>query len=234
MKAPFWKRLFTIVLGVACIGLGVSLMRIAVLGSDPFTCMNLGIGGVTGITFGTLQLIVNLALLLIVFFASRDLIGVGTVLNMVFVGYIADGCVYLLTPLFGPSPSVALRIGLLIAGVVILSAGTAGYLAGDMGASPYDATSFILQKALRGKLAYRWCRVATDGLCVVIGFLLGSIVGAGTLISAFFTGPLVQFFRSHITLWLIHGQPAAQQPRPGRRHAFLLKKAAAYAPKAQS
>ena len=36
-----------------------------------------------------------------------------------------------------------------------------------------------------------------DMICTLIGFLLGGIVGVGTLVTALFMGPLIEFFNLH-------------------------------------
>ena len=63
-------------------------------GVDPFSAMNLGISGFIGWSFGTWQLLVNAIILVVVFFQARSCIGAGTIINMVFVGYIADFICY--------------------------------------------------------------------------------------------------------------------------------------------
>lgn len=39
-----------------------------------------------------------------------------------------------------------------------------------------------------------WVRMSCDFIFVVLGFLLGGTVGAGTVVAVFLTGPLVQFW----------------------------------------
>ena len=78
------------VAGILLIGISVGLLRLAAFGVDPFSCMNMGISGFLGMSFGNWQLIANILLLIVVFFTARSFIGLGTVVNMVFVGYIAD------------------------------------------------------------------------------------------------------------------------------------------------
>jgi uncharacterized membrane protein YczE len=42
---------------------------------------------------------------------------------------------------------------------------------------------------------FQYCRIGTDLICTVIGFMLGATVGVGTLVTAFFMGPIIAFFR---------------------------------------
>ena len=83
-------------------------------GVDPFSCMNLGISGFLGMSFGNWQLIMNAALLLIVWFTVRHCIGPGTIINMVLVGYTADFLCWLFLDQIGLTVRLPLRIVLLL------------------------------------------------------------------------------------------------------------------------
>ena len=84
------KKFCYMVFGILLIGICVAAYRMSGFGVDPFTCMNLGISKFIHMQFGTWQLIVNIILLVLVFFTVRHCIGLGTLVNMVCVGYIAD------------------------------------------------------------------------------------------------------------------------------------------------
>ena len=45
-----------------------------------------------------------------------------------------------------------------------------------------------------------------DLICIIIGFLLGSIVGIGTLITALFMGPIIAFFNKKVAIPLRYGK----------------------------
>lgn len=83
-------RTVLVIIGVIIIGFGVSLLVRAGLGTDPFSCLNLGISKLTGKSFGTCQLIMNLILCLVPFIFSKKNLGIGTLINMILVGYTAD------------------------------------------------------------------------------------------------------------------------------------------------
>ena len=204
------------VAGILLIGISVGLLRLAAFGVDPFSCMNMGISGFLGMSFGNWQLIDNILLLIVVFFTARSFIWLGTVVNMVFVGYIADFVCWLAQDAGMESP-LALRIALLLVGIVMTCAGAGIYMAADLGIAPYDAAAYVLLKAIKNRIAFRWARIITDFVCVGIGTLfcllanneLSAIVGVGTIITAFLTGPLIQFFRVHVA------EPLLGQERKG-------------------
>ena len=49
--------------------------------------------------------------------------------------------------------------------------------------------------------------VFTDALCAVLAFLLGGLIGLGTLICAFGLGPFVQFFTRHFSEKVLRYKP---------------------------
>lgn len=190
--------------GTLLVGIAVGFFKAAALGADPFTTMNTGISAFIGVQFGTLQLLVNAAILIFIFLWKREFIGLGTICNMVFVGYTADVLLWILKRGSIAFEAWPIRIVVLAAAVVLICLGVALYLSTDMGMAPYDALGYIAEVLTKGKLQFRVARVLFDILCVVIGFFTGmqtgiqwKIVGIGTVISALCTGPLIQFFRTH-------------------------------------
>ncbi len=217
-KKYLGRRTAMMLIGIFFLGVSVGLFRLAALGVDPFTCMNLGISGFLHMSFGNWQLIMNTLLLVVVFFTIRSCIGIGTVVNMVCVGYIADALCWLVQSSGVESIPLPLRIGLLLLGTLIMCANAAIYMAADMGIAPYDAAAFVLQKFVHNKLSFRWARVATDLTCVTAGVFFSlmsgneiwAIVGLGTVITAFLTGPLIQFFRTRVAEPML-GQPQSEE-----------------------
>ena len=83
----------------------------------------------------------------------------------------------------------------------------------NLGVSAYDAVAIIL--AYKWKLGkFQYCRISADLVCVLAGceiFLVAggawnqipTIAGVGTIITAFFMGPLIEFFNVKIARpWL--------------------------------
>ena len=89
-------------------------------------------------------------------------------------------------------------------GILVLSLASSLYQTSDVGIAPYDALSITISRKTGWQ--YFWCRILTDGTCVLIAWLLGGIVGIGTLVCAFGLGPFVQFFSHHIARPLIYGR----------------------------
>ena len=116
-KKRLGRRAMMMVVGILLIGISVGLFRLAAFGVDPFSCMNMGISGFLHMSFGNWQLIANILLLGVVFFTIRSCIGLGTVINMVFVGYLADFVCWLAQQA-GLEFPLALRVVLLLLGKI--------------------------------------------------------------------------------------------------------------------
>lgn len=206
------KRTVFSLLSVVIMGFGTALFNVSGFGVDPFTSMNMSVSASLGIRFGTYQLIVNTAILLyVVIVAHRGLVGMGTVFNMVGVGYACELFSSLLMPVVKQNNSLSIRIPLLLAGIVVLCFACSLFFTANIGVGPYDALGFMLSRF--SKLPYKWVRVITDLAVVLIGlFASGSLrsvlngnfsgiqnVGIGTVITAFCMGPLIHFFNKTIS-----------------------------------
>lgn len=184
--------------GVSVLGVCVAMLRIAELGTDPFTVFVIGIGKLFGITFNYSYSGVVFVFLIFVFFIKKHYIGVVTILNLFLVGWVGQISYVFLSPRIIPTHMYE-RIFILIATLVFLCFASSLYIVADLGVSTYDAISLIM--ADKKVAQYRFCRIATDMVCVVLGFLLGvrMELGVGTIITAFFMGPITQFFITYVS-----------------------------------
>lgn len=126
---------------------------------------------------------------------------------MVGVGYICEFFTSLYDAHLPLEKSLALRLVLMLFGVIFLSLAASMYFTSNLGVAPYDATGFVLDD--RTKIKYKWCRVITDLICTAVGFAFGGPVGIGTVVTAFMMGPVVAFFNKHVSENLL----AAKMPR---------------------
>lgn len=157
--------------------------------------------------FGTWQLIINIVILIVVFFTVRKCIGAGTIVNMICVGYGADFICWIVNDVLKIEMILPLRIAALLLGCVFAGLGVAFYMVAEMGIAPYDSVALIIEKITKKKISFQYARVLSDVTCVIIGVVfclisggdLWMIVGIGTIINAFFNGPLIQFFKTHVT-----------------------------------
>lgn len=197
-------RALAVVVGIFMVGIAVGLFKLAEMGADPFTAMNTGISSVLNMQFGTLQLFVNAGILVLIFLFKRQFIGFGTIFNMVFVGYTADLLIWSMAKLGIRFASIPVRGAVLAAAALLICVGDALYISADMGMSPYDAAGYVVEALTKGAVPFRAARILLDAVCVGIAFFTGcqagiqwKIIGIGTILLTFCTGPLIQFFRVH-------------------------------------
>lgn len=201
------RRIFMSLFGVIICAISVGIFKIAALGVDPFQSLMSGLDKLIPISFGTLYVLVNLVLLTFSLIVDRHNIGIATFINLFLLGYITEFTYSFLQTIF-INPSMITRVLCLIVGIVIICFGSAFYMTADLGVSTYDAVAIIL--AYKWKVAkFKFCRITTDLICVISGiiiFLIGggsfseipTIVGIGTIITAFFMGPLIELFNDKI------------------------------------
>ena len=188
-------------------GFAVVLMRLSLFGNDPFSCMNLGYAGVSGLSYGTCVIIFNLALIIPVALLDRSYLRFGTLINMFMLGIIADFWYALLEPVtIFSGPDLSLRIMLLAGGVVLTCLSCSFYMSSKLGMGPYDAIGWIISERSGGRVPFRIVRILIDACAVTIGFACNSIVGLGTLVLACGTGPLIEFFNQKVSLPILYGK----------------------------
>ncbi|MBE6932311.1 MAG: hypothetical protein E7464_02885 [Ruminococcaceae bacterium] len=207
-----FRRILMSLCGVIVCAVSVGVFKIAALGVDPFQSLMSGLSELIPISFGTLYVIVNLLLLTFSLLTDRSKIGLATFINLFLLGYITEFTYNSLQQLL-PDPSMVVRAVCLLIGIVVICFGSALYMTANLGVSTYDAVAIVLSEKWKlGKFQY--CRIAADLVCVILGvgcFLLAggkaldipTIAGIGTIITAFFMGPLIEFFNVKVARpWL--------------------------------
>ncbi|MDH6367595.1 MULTISPECIES: DUF6198 family protein [unclassified Breznakia] len=184
-----------VISGVIILSLGIACMRYSMQGTDPFVTMNIGIAQTLQVNFGTVQMIANVILLLVMIRYARSMIHLGTFLGVFAVGYLAD---FMFSYIQQIPYSTVTIICFCAFGLLACCFGAALYMSGDLGIAPYDAFGLIIETKLHVRIPFRWIRIISDCICVTIGFVLGAPIGIGTLITAFCTGPLITYFRTLI------------------------------------
>lgn len=190
MQETTLRSLMTIV-GVALCGVSVGMARHAGFGTDPFTVLVSGLDNRLRLGYGIIFTALAALLLVGVFLLKRRLIGLSTIFTLLGLGFFVDNSSQIATLLM-PHPNLALRVVELAASLVLLCLASALYYSADLGVSPYDAVALIL--ADRTGAPFRLCRIGTDSVCVLGGFILGATLGVGTIVTALCMGPLVDLF----------------------------------------
>lgn len=199
------RRMLMTLLGVSVSGVSVGLLKQAAFGVDPFQSFCNGLHQVIPIPFGTLYMLINAVLLLFACLFYRRYIGVTTFINLFLLGYLIDFSEQAIFALMGP-PALLTRVVYLVAGMVILCFASSLYIVADLGVSTYDAIALFLAEK---KIApFRFIRIGTDLLCVVIGWVLGYVPGIATVLTALCMGPLISVMIDKCAKPMLYGRKA--------------------------
>ena len=188
-------KLLVVILGFVIIAIGVSFLLCCKIGTDPVSVFNDGLSSFLKTRFGVAQIITNSIMLIIVLVVDKRYINIGTILSAVILGPMIDTCVLISSRFISPALPFLVRCLICFIGTVLISLGVALYIAPSLGVGPTDVISEIISDKLN--IQYRFVRITIDLLFVIFGYFLGGIVGAGTIIAALGTGPIVQFFKPY-------------------------------------
>ena len=178
------RRLVQLYVGLVLYGLSMALMIRSRLGLDPWDVLHYGIARHLPVSFGTVVIGVGV-LVLLAWIPLRQWPGLGTISNTVVIGLVTDAALALLI-----SPdALAWRIVFLVLGIVGNGLATAMYIGARLGPGPRDGLMTGLVR--RTGLSVRVVRTSIEVTVLATGWLLGGVVGIGTVAYALAIGPLV-------------------------------------------
>lgn len=204
------KRLILFFVGMTIIQFGVALYLKTNIGSDPMTVFTQGlantldktgmgdvsivkmIAGTNTVTPGVANMIILVILTAIILFVDRKRINIGTLICVVGVGPIIDLGVKVISYFPVENNNLFVKMILVLFGCLIIAVGFSVLSASDIGVAPNDIIPFIIQD--KTKAQYRTVRIIMDAVLLIGGYLLGGVVGIGTIIAMITTGPFIQMF----------------------------------------
>ncbi|MCL2703794.1 MAG: hypothetical protein FWE91_09335 [Defluviitaleaceae bacterium] len=183
----FILRITRLIAGLSLFAFGIACTITANIGYAPWDVFHSGAANILGIRIGTASIAVSFTIVLICILLKEKL-GLGTVLNMVLVGLILDFILFLnIIPAF---EIMALQVLLLFAGLFIIAGASCLYLSSAFGGGPRD--SLMVAVTRKTKLPIGVCRTVIELMALGMGWLLGGMVGVGTVLSAFGMGACIQ------------------------------------------
>ena len=205
MKLP--ARFARLLTGLFFYSVGIVLTMKANIGYGPWEVFHAGLGKSIGMSIGNASILTGLAIVLMTYFMGEKL-GFGTLLNMVVIGIFID--ILLGFEIIPTMTGWLTGILLLLAGLFTISAGSYFYIGSGFGAGPRDSLMVALTR--KTGLPVGLCRGGIEVAAVGFGWLLGGMVGIGTVISALAIGLCVQ-----VTFRLLRFDPT------GVRHETLAQ-----------
>jgi uncharacterized membrane protein YczE len=189
VRGGYVARSASLIVGLFVFALGIVFILESKLGLSPWDVLNQGLAKHTPLSFG----MANVAVALVVLFLGWSLggrPGVGTVANALLVGSFIQGLTALDAVTALAHDGLAVRIPLLVLGIVLIGPGSAFYIGADFGAGPRD--TLMLVGAQRTGRRVGLVRGVLEICALAIGIVLGGTFGAGTVLFALGVGPIVE------------------------------------------
>lgn len=187
------RRIAQLLIGLFLYGIAIAFLVTAEFGAAPWDVLALGLTNHFPLTFGTMNVIVSVIVLLL-WIPLRERPGIATLLNALLVGPSADIGLHLIPA----APNLWVQLLYYVIGLVMLGAATGLYIGARFGSGPRDGLMTGLNRATG--LPIWVVRTALEVAVVTVGWLLGGLVGIGTLVFVFAVGPLCQYFLRKFTV----------------------------------
>lgn len=190
------KRVLLTLVSVLCMGVMLSIINIIDWGMDSFSYMNISIANKIGWSMGNWQMLLNIIMFIPVVLWGRKYLGIGTILNMVLVGYTLDFCTWIWQKvnLATYLTSMPVRIVVMLLSVVIFVFVAAIYMSTELGTAPFDALPMMLGERFT-KVPFAVIRFLWDLTAVLIGFAITGKVGIVTILMVLFLGKTISFVK---------------------------------------
>ena len=185
--STFVRDFIVIQTGFLLYGLAIALIVRANLGTGTWVVLEVALANLLGIQIGTMTVYMGFFVLIIAL-ALREQVGWGTLGNIISIGPWLNLFLILIPSV---NDVIVLQIGMFFLGVLVQGIATAVYIGVDAGAGPRDSLMLAIHRTTG--VSIRLARGAIEGIVVLIGWLLGGPLGAGTLVFALLIGPSVQW-----------------------------------------
>lgn len=172
------KKIPELIMAFLIIGYGIAQIKALNFGMAPWDTFGLGIASKTNLEFGKTTQIIGFIIIIFSIFV-RIYPGIGTILNMTFVGFFVD-LISKFNIILYPENHF-LKVLILIYAITVQSYGMYSYLKLELGAGPRDGLMVGLVQ-ITG-LDVKYIKTGIEAVVLLAGFLLGGTVGLGTVIA---------------------------------------------------
>ena len=181
---PKLITVFYLIFGLILFGIGETLLITASIGVSPWFVLHQGLSLVSGFSIGITTFIVSV-IVLFLWIPIKQKPGLGTILNAILISVVVDIAIFIL-----PYPeTLFFKIFQVIIAMFIIGIGSGFYLIANLGPGPRDGLMTGLQR--KTKYSFTSIRTILEISAVLFGFLLGGVIGLGTVLYAIMVGPSV-------------------------------------------
>ena len=181
---PRFYTVIMLITGLFFFGLGEAIIIGSGSGVSPWTVLAQGISIRTDLSVGTTTFLISIGIL-IFWIPLKQVPGIGTILNAIIIASTID-----LTLPYLPQPNETyLKLFQVCIGIFIVGLGSGIYLISNLGPGPRDGLMIGLQKQTGTSIPL--IRTILELSAVISGWLLGGVVGIGTVLFVFGIGPCV-------------------------------------------
>lgn len=182
----FLKTCLLLWIAIVLTGFGVALFIHANLGSDTITVFLDGLRKVMRISLGDASRIYNISALLIAIVVAYKHIGWTSIVYALSTGFLIDYFDVLLQTFQFAQQSLLMRIVVVLIGQLCIVIAFALLVRYGKGMDQLDAIAYGLHTKLA--ISYALIRTLLDVALIVIGFLMGGVIGIGSIIAMATTG----------------------------------------------
>lgn len=188
------RDIFIISLGLMISSFGTALFYQANMGSGAIATFNDGLHRLLNISYGTANLITNIALVILLFPCDKTMINVGTVLCVCLMGIYVDMGNLVLGMLPIAAAPAYIRFICVLIGCGMMGVGLSLYVAVNRGFGALEGiVKFFCKKTM---LSFDKIKILQDLILISLGIILNAKWGIGTLVSAITIGPIMKIFIS--------------------------------------
>lgn len=187
-RQSYSKRIARAVFGLMICGAGAYCSVQAGIGCGVWEAFSAGVSARLGLSFGTVLAGSDL-LILAADLLMHETIGLGTLLDVVCVGAAADAL--RLTGLVPAMTTFPAAVALLLFGQLLIAVGSCFFISAGLSCCPHDALMVALCKRFP-RVPVGAIRFLIEGSALLVGWLCGAPIGAGTVIAVFGISLIIQ------------------------------------------
>ena len=187
------KRLLLLVIGASLMALGGSLLILSNIGGDAIIVFQQGFSFLIGFSaddIGYGILIINVILTVVMVIMNRKMLNVGTIVVVLLMGPFVQ--LVLTFNLINEATELINQIIMSLIACLVVSIGVSLYIHANLGYAPFEGILITIQKKFNVRFAY--VKLCADVILFILGWLMGGVIGLGSVLTIIIFGPTIDFF----------------------------------------